>query len=144
MLLFTAAAVGLFGTVTPMITGRIFDSAIPQADRGTLFAFGLALMGTALATSMFKLVQGVASLRVQSKMEYSLQAAMWDCLLVLPTNFFRKDTLAGGSVRLGRRRRSISAARLGRRRRLDPRAGRGTVRCRCSPTTCTSPASRCC
>jgi NHLM bacteriocin system ABC transporter ATP-binding protein len=101
MLLFTAAAVGMFGTVTPMITGRIFDSAIPQADRGTLFAFGLALMGTAVATSMFKLVQGVASLRVQSKMEYSLQAAMWDRLLVLPTSFFRKYSAGDLSDRAG-------------------------------------------
>jgi NHLM bacteriocin system ABC transporter ATP-binding protein len=101
MLLLTAAAVGLFGTVTPMITGKIFDSAIPQADRATLFAFGLALIGSAIATSMFKLVQGVASMRVQSKMEYSLQAALWDRLLMLPTNFFRKYSAGDLADRAG-------------------------------------------
>ena len=34
MLLLTAVALGLFGTVTPYLTGRIFDAAIPQSDRG--------------------------------------------------------------------------------------------------------------
>jgi ATP-binding cassette subfamily C protein len=101
MLLLTAVAVGMFGTVTPMITGKIFDSAIPNADRATLFAFGFALIGSAIATSMFKLVQGVASMRVQSKMEYSLQASLWDRLLMLPTNFFRKYSAGDLADRAG-------------------------------------------
>jgi NHLM bacteriocin system ABC transporter ATP-binding protein len=101
MLLLTAVACGMFGTVTPMITGKIFDSAIPQADRATLYAFGFALIGTALATGMFKLVQGVASMRVQSKMEYSLQAALWDRLLMLPANFFRKYSAGDLADRAG-------------------------------------------
>lgn len=82
--------VGVLGAFTPYLTGRIFDSAIPQADRGMLLGFGLALFGAALATSLFKLTQGIATVRVQGKMEYAIQAALWDRLLNLPTNFFRK------------------------------------------------------
>jgi ATP-binding cassette subfamily C protein len=82
--------VGLFGTLTPYITGRIYDAAIPQADRNMLWGFGLALLVAALSTSLFKLVQGVATVRIQGKMEYSIQSALWDRLLDLPATFFRK------------------------------------------------------
>ena len=82
--------VGLFGTFTPWVTGRIFDDAIPQAERTMLFTFGLALFATAVATSLFKITQGIATVRVQGKMEYAIQSALWDRLLNLPASFFRK------------------------------------------------------
>ena len=84
LLLLTAVAVGLFGTITPYLTGRIFDAAIPQSDRGMLVAFGLALAGVAIGTALFKLVQGIAAVRMQARMEASIQSAMWDRLLQLP------------------------------------------------------------
>ncbi|MFN8058384.1 MAG: NHLP bacteriocin export ABC transporter permease/ATPase subunit [Vicinamibacterales bacterium] len=82
--------VGMFGTVTPYFTGQIFDAAIPQAERSMLIGFGLALVGSALATALFKTVQGIATVRLQSKMDYGIQAAVWDRVLNLPTTFFRK------------------------------------------------------
>ncbi len=90
LLILMGIVVGLFGTLTPYITGRIYDAAIPQADRNMLWGFGLALLVAALSTSLFKLVQGAATVRVQGKMEYSIQAALWDRLLDLPATFFRK------------------------------------------------------
>jgi NHLM bacteriocin system ABC transporter ATP-binding protein len=89
-LLFTAVAIGLFGSATPYFTGKIFDEAVPQADRETLFVFGVALMFSALATAAFKFVQGVTTIRIQSRMQNSVQAAVWDRLLNLPVNFYRK------------------------------------------------------
>lgn len=88
-LLIAAGAVGLFGTVGPYLTGRILDAAIPQSDRGTLIGFALALAGVALGTAAFKLVQGIASVRLQTRMEASIQAAVWDRMLQLPASFFR-------------------------------------------------------
>lgn len=85
-----AVVVGLFGTITPYFTGQIFDVAIPQAERAMLVGFGFALVGSALASSLFKLVQGFATLRVQAKMEHAIQSAVWDRVLNLPTSFFRK------------------------------------------------------
>ena len=87
---YMAVIVGLFGTVTPMITGKIFDVAIPQADRNGLVLFGVALLGSALASSAFKFVQGVATIRVQRRMAAPIQSALWDRLLNLPVNFFRR------------------------------------------------------
>jgi NHLM bacteriocin system ABC transporter ATP-binding protein len=81
--------VGLFGTVTPYLTGQLFDQAIPQADRNMLFGFGIALVMSAAATALFKFVQGVTTVRLQAKMESAVQAAVWHRLLDLPAGFFR-------------------------------------------------------
>jgi NHLM bacteriocin system ABC transporter ATP-binding protein len=85
-----SVVVGMFGTVTPWITGRVFDSAIPQADRTGLVGFGVALFFSALATSAFRFTQGVATVRIQSRMAAMIQASVWDRILNLPVNFFRK------------------------------------------------------
>jgi ATP-binding cassette subfamily C protein len=89
-LLFTAITIGMFGSATPYFTGKIFDEAVPQADRETLWVYGAALMFSALATAAFKFVQGVTTIRIQSRMQNSVQAAVWDRLLNLPVNFYRK------------------------------------------------------
>ncbi|MCC7044018.1 MAG: NHLP bacteriocin export ABC transporter permease/ATPase subunit [Acidobacteria bacterium] len=87
---YMALIVGVFGTVTPFITGQVFDSAIPQADRSALVLLGIALLASALASSAFKLTQGIATIRVQRKMAAPIQSAVWDRILNLPVNFFRK------------------------------------------------------
>ena len=81
---------GVLGALTPYVTGRLFDTAIPQAERGMLSQFCLALFISAVASTAFKLTQSIAVLRIQGKMDYSVQAALWDRLLDLPTTFFRK------------------------------------------------------
>jgi ATP-binding cassette subfamily C protein len=83
-------AVGMLGTFVPTITGKVFDTAIPGAERGALLQFCLGLFLVAFATAAFKVTQNVAMLRVQSRMDYSAQAAVWDRLLNLPVTFFRR------------------------------------------------------
>ncbi|HEV3139684.1 MAG TPA: NHLP bacteriocin export ABC transporter permease/ATPase subunit [Vicinamibacterales bacterium] len=85
-----AVIVGMFGTVTPYLTGQVFDVAVPQADRNMLYGYGIALVAAAIATSLFKLTQGIATVRMQARMSSVIQAAVWDRILNLPVNFFRK------------------------------------------------------
>lgn len=87
---YMALVLGVFGTVTPFITGRIFDSALPQADRQSLVLLGIALLCSAAASSAFQFVQGITMIRVQRRMAAPIQSAVWDRLLNLPVNFFRK------------------------------------------------------
>lgn len=96
-----AIVVGIFGMVTPYLTGQLFDVAIPQADRTMLWTFGVALFFSAVATALFKLTQGVAVVRVQSRLESSIQAAVWDRILNLPVSFFRKYSAGDLSDRAG-------------------------------------------
>jgi NHLM bacteriocin system ABC transporter ATP-binding protein len=83
-------AMGVLGAMTPYFTGRLFDTAIPQAERGMLGQFTIALFVSALASAAFKITQSIAVLRIQGKMDYSIQAALWDRLLDLPSTFFRE------------------------------------------------------
>jgi ATP-binding cassette subfamily C protein len=101
------AMIGVLGTVPPWITGRIFDSAIPEADRNVLTQFVAAVLGAAVVRSALIIAQNVAALRVQSRLDYSLGAALWDRLLDLPSRFFR-DYTAGD---LAQRALGISAIR---------------------------------
>lgn len=87
---YMALIVGLFGTVTPFITGQVFDSAIPNAEQSSLILLGIALFASGLASSAFKLTQGVATIRFQRKMAAPIQSAVWDRILNLPVNFFRQ------------------------------------------------------
>lgn len=90
MLLAMGVLIGIMGTLTPLITGQIFDSVIPQAEKNLLFYYSLALFVAAAAKMAFEICRNISVLRVQSKMDYSLQAALWDRLLNLPMFFFRK------------------------------------------------------
>lgn len=83
-------ATGVFGAVTPYLTGRMVDGAIPQSDRSLLVQLGIAMFLTALANAAFKITQSVAVVRVESRLDYVLASAVWDRLLDLPSGFFRQ------------------------------------------------------
>jgi NHLM bacteriocin system ABC transporter ATP-binding protein len=85
---------GILGTLPPMITGKVFDTAIPQAERSMLVQFAVGLFMVALTQAAFKITQAMAMLRVQGRMDYSAQAAVWDRLMDLPLTFYR-DYSAG-------------------------------------------------
>lgn len=81
---------GLLGLVIPIVTGWIFGHVIPGANRGQLMTLVLALVLGALATSVFQITRSVAVLRLGGKMDGAVQAAVWDRLLGLPADFFRR------------------------------------------------------
>lgn len=88
-LIILGVTMGMLGTLTPYAMGQIFDQALPQAEKGLLLQFTIALFVAALTSSAFKIAQAVAVLRIQGKMDYSVQSALWDRLLNLPATFFR-------------------------------------------------------
>lgn len=83
---------GLLGMLTPMLTGRIFDLVIPQAERQIMLQIGVILLTAAVIRTMLELVRGIALMRIQNRTDANLQAAVWDRLLKMPTSFFRKYT----------------------------------------------------
>ncbi len=82
----------LTGLVTPIVTGYIFDKIIPTSEYGQLIQLILVLLTIAISTMAFQATQGLGILRIQSKMGASVQAALIDWLLRLPTSFFRRYT----------------------------------------------------
>src|SRR5271157_424809 len=113
--LFMGLAAGLLGIVTPVLTGIIFDRIIPGAQRATLAEFTIFMVISAVATALFTLTRSLATLRLQSKMEASIQAAVWDRLLGLPVPFFRNFTsgdLARRSLGISQIREALTGSAL--------------------------------
>lgn len=113
LVLWMGIGLGLLGAVTPYFTGRLFDSAIPQADRALLWQFVAGLLVAALISTAFKVTQAISVLRIQGKMDYSIQAALWDRLLNLPSNALRQYTagdLADRAAGIDRIRQLVAGA----------------------------------
>lgn len=91
-IVFMATLVGLLGMVTPIAAGIVFDTFIPDGERGQLMQIAFLLLVCALATAAFNMTKAVALLRFESKMDASIQAGVMDRLLSLPVPFFRNYT----------------------------------------------------
>lgn len=85
---------GILGTAIPLATGAVFSNVIPEGERAQLLQVAFFLGASALASMLFQLTRSLATLRIEGKMEGSIQAAVWDRLLSLPVPFF-KDFSAG-------------------------------------------------
>jgi ATP-binding cassette subfamily C protein len=133
--LLMAMIVGMCGTVTPYFTGKIFDEAVPQADRSSLIVYGLAMLGFAFAMAAFKFVQGVATLRISTRMGSSIQSALWDRIMVLPVNFFRRTRPATSPTAPTASRRSRRSFPAPASRRFWDRSAGCSTSGRCSATT---------
>lgn len=83
---------GLLGLLVPIATGIVFDSIIPAGERAQLLQVGFFLAASALAVMLFQLTRSLAMLRLEGKIEGSVQAAVWDRLLGLPVPFFKDYT----------------------------------------------------
>lgn len=84
----------LIGLIVPKVTQQIFDVYIPGGEVPQLAQIGLLLAGFLFGKSLFDLCRGLAMLRIEGKMESTVQSAVWDRLLALPVGFF-KDYTAG-------------------------------------------------
>jgi NHLM bacteriocin system ABC transporter ATP-binding protein len=81
---------GLLGLLTPLATGAIFDTLIPSASRDGLIQLGMALVVSALGAAIFQATRSIALLRIEGRMDATIQAAVWDRLLSLPVPFFQQ------------------------------------------------------
>jgi ATP-binding cassette subfamily C protein len=80
-ILLMGIATGLLGIATPVYAGIIFNTVIPGAQRPALAELSIFLVISAVAAALFTLTRALATLRLPSKMEASIQAALWDRLL---------------------------------------------------------------
>ena len=81
---------GIFGIFLPLATGLVFDSIVPQAERGALSQIALGLAVIAIATAVFEVTRSLALMRVEHRLDASISAAVMDRILTLPPQFFRE------------------------------------------------------
>ena len=91
--LWVIAIMGLIASVlslvAPYATGVVFDSIIPGSERDQLLQAVALIVASAVATAFISTTRAYALLRVEGKLDFNTQAALWDRLLNLPVTFFR-------------------------------------------------------
>lgn len=87
LLLSGLVAVGL-GALVPIATGKVLGEYVPRGETGLIVQTALAILATAVVSASFMLLQNVSILRLEGRIEATLQPAVWDRLLRLPTRFF--------------------------------------------------------
>jgi len=76
------------GALVPIATGKVLGEYVPKAQHGLIVQVCLALMVTSVVSAAFMLLQNLTMLRMEGRIEATLQPAVWDRLLRLPTKFF--------------------------------------------------------
>jgi NHLM bacteriocin system ABC transporter ATP-binding protein len=114
-ILLTGVAATLLGMLVPQATAVLIDNAIPYGNSGLLVQIGLGLLAAAFGGASFQLAQAIASMRIETLSDASLQAAVWDRLLKLKTSFFREYSIGDLNSRvsgIGTIRRKLSGTAL--------------------------------
>ncbi|MEV5137979.1 NHLP bacteriocin export ABC transporter permease/ATPase subunit [Streptomyces syringium] len=110
LLLGGLVAVGL-GALVPIATGTVLGTYVPNAENDLIVATTLALIATSVVSAAFMLLQNISILRMEGRIEATLQPAVWDRLLRLPTTFFAGRStgeLAGAAMGISAIRRVLS------------------------------------
>ncbi len=81
---------GSLTILVPVFTGNIFDVVIPQSDYRQLYVFSMVIFFSIVAIAFFQLIRSFTMIRIETKVDFALQSAIWDRLLNLPVPFFRK------------------------------------------------------
>ncbi|WP_370416292.1 NHLP bacteriocin export ABC transporter permease/ATPase subunit [Streptomyces fradiae] len=101
----------VLGATVPLATGRILGAYVPAGERGLIVQTAVALGAAAVLQAAFMLLQNVALLRMEGRIEATLQPAVWDRLLRLPAPFFAGRStgeLANAALGIGVIRRMLS------------------------------------
>ncbi|CAL9341825.1 NHLP bacteriocin export ABC transporter permease/ATPase subunit [Streptomyces sp. enrichment culture] len=76
------------GAMVPLATGRVLGEFVPRAQTGPIVQVCLAVILGSVVAAAFMLLQNLTLLRLEGRVEATLQPAVWDRLLRLPTAFF--------------------------------------------------------
>lgn len=102
--------VGL-GALVPIATGQVLGVYVPTAERSLIVQVSVAVMIAGIVAAAFMLLQNLTVLRMEGRIESSLQPAVWDRLLRLPTTFFAERStgeLASAAMGVSAVRRVLS------------------------------------
>ncbi|MBF0408915.1 MAG: NHLP bacteriocin export ABC transporter permease/ATPase subunit [Candidatus Riflebacteria bacterium] len=99
----------------PLITGILFDRAIPESNTNLLGECILALVVATVVSTIWNYARVFPILRSETRMNASIQAGILDRILRLPTEFFRQFStgdLCSRAVSINEIRRQIGSVAL--------------------------------
>lgn len=101
----------VLGALVPIATGQVLGRYVPNAENGLIVQTALALIATGVVSAAFMLLQNISILRMEGRIEATLQPAVWDRLLRLPAKFFAGRStgeLAGAAMGISAIRSALS------------------------------------
>ncbi len=104
-------AAALLALLLPISVGYIFNNVIPSGSTPELLQIAILLVSVAIVMAILNFAKSIAILRAQGTASYKLQSAIWDRILSLEVNFFRKynpGDLAERSMGIEQIKESIS------------------------------------
>ncbi|MFI6659266.1 NHLP bacteriocin export ABC transporter permease/ATPase subunit [Streptomyces sp. NPDC050523] len=99
------------GALVPIATGKVLGEFVPKAETNLIVQVCLAVMLTSLVAAAFMLLENLTILRMEGRIEATLQPAVWDRLLRLPTKFFTERStgeLASAAMGISAMRRLMA------------------------------------
>ncbi|MGX1304945.1 NHLM bacteriocin system ABC transporter ATP-binding protein [Streptomyces albogriseolus] len=101
----------VLGALVPLATGRVLGEYVPKAQTGLIVQVCLAVILSSVVAAAFMLLQNLTLLRLEGRVEATLQPAVWDRLLRLPTRFFTERStgeLASAAMGISAIRRMLA------------------------------------
>lgn len=68
---------------------RLYDQIIPTGNAGNLYSYIAILIGFTIGSILFSISQNISSYRQNSRIKYSLQAAVYNRIFHMPEKFYR-------------------------------------------------------
>jgi ATP-binding cassette subfamily C protein len=99
------------GSLVPIATGKVLGQYVPKAQENLIVQACLAVMLASVVSAAFLLLQNLTILRLEGRIEATLQPAVWDRLLRLPTKFFATRStgeLASAAMGISAIRRTLA------------------------------------
>ncbi|MEV7982844.1 NHLP bacteriocin export ABC transporter permease/ATPase subunit [Streptomyces sp. NPDC086519] len=99
------------GALVPIATGKVLGEYVPKAQTDLIAQVCLAVMISAVVSAAFTLLENLTILRLEGRIEATLQPAVWDRLLRLPTKFFTQRStgeLASAAMGVSAMRRLLA------------------------------------
>ncbi|MER7971786.1 MULTISPECIES: NHLP bacteriocin export ABC transporter permease/ATPase subunit [unclassified Streptomyces] len=99
------------GALVPIATGKVLGEFVPRAQTGLIAQVCLAVMLSSVVAAAFTLLENLTILRLEGRIEATLQPAVWDRLLRLPTRFFTERStgeLASAAMGISAMRRLLA------------------------------------
>ncbi|RPE39106.1 NHLM bacteriocin system ABC transporter ATP-binding protein [Streptomyces sp. Ag109_O5-1] len=103
-------SVGLAALV-PLSFGQVLGRFVLEANATAIVQVCIGLVVASLSSAVFGVLQNMALLRVEGRLESELQAAVWDRMLRLRATFFRgfsTGELAAAAIGVGKIRSSLA------------------------------------
>lgn len=92
IILLMGILVAVLGIITPIFMKHIYSQIIPEKNIPELIKLGVVLILISISSFFFEIARNISIERIQGKIEIKLEAAIWENLLNLPVNFYKKFT----------------------------------------------------